>query len=98
MQYFSKHHPTDNFHTAANVTMGSNITVPISPYTHLCAYLQPAYLEAFNIDSDRVRTALCAASNLTLIPPAPSNTSALNDTLLDTSWPATASTASRTPA
>lgn len=64
--------------------MGSNITVPISPYTHLCAYLQPAYLEAFNIDSDRVRTALCAASNLTLIPPAPSNTSALNDTLLDT--------------
>lgn len=63
--------------------MGSNITVPISPYTHLCAYLQPAYLEAFNIDSSRVRTALCAASNLTLIPPAPTNTSALNSTLLD---------------
>ncbi|GAB7324380.1 hypothetical protein MBLNU13_g08323t2 [Cladosporium sp. NU13] len=67
-----------------NVTMGSNITVPINPYTHLCAYLQPDYLEAFNIDSVRVRTALCAASNLTLVPPAPSNTSALNDTLLDT--------------
>lgn len=64
--------------------MGSNITVSISPYTHLCASLQPAYLEAFNIDSTRVRTALCAASNLTLIPPAATNTSTLNDTILDT--------------
>jgi hypothetical protein len=64
--------------------MGSNITVPVTPYTHLCAYMQPAYLEAFNIDSLRVRTALCAASNLTLTPPAPTNTSELNDTLNDT--------------
>jgi len=70
--------------STANVTMGSNITVPIKPYTHLCAYLQPAYLEAFNIDALRVRTALCAASNLTLIPSAPTNTSALNTTILDT--------------
>lgn len=67
----------------ANVTLGSNITVTIKPYTHLCAYLQPAYLEAFNIDPVRVRTALCAASNLPLIPSPPANTSALNDTLLD---------------
>jgi hypothetical protein len=64
--------------------MGANITVPITPYTHLCAYMQPAYLEAFNIDSLRVRTAFCAASNLTLIPPAPTNTSALSDTLFYT--------------
>lgn len=63
--------------------MGSNTTDTIKPYTHLCAYLQPAYLEAFNIDSVRIRKALCAAANLPLIPPPPTNTSALNDTLLD---------------
>lgn len=68
--------------------MSPNITVATNPYTHLCAYLQPSYLEDLNIDSDRVRSALCTASNLTQTPPPPANTSALNDTIISdqTKW------------
>jgi hypothetical protein len=66
----------------------ANISLsPTTPYTHLCASLQPSYLEALDLDSKRIRSALCSAAfaNLTTTPPPAINTTALlNDTILTT--------------
>jgi hypothetical protein len=54
----------------ANAT-DATIAYSPHPFAHLCAVLQPAYLEAFDLDSVRIRSAFCSAANVTTLPPAP---------------------------
>jgi hypothetical protein len=63
--------------TPANATNASIAYSP-HPFAHLCAVLQPAYLEAFDLDSARIRSAFCSAANVLSLPPTPVATTSLS--------------------
>jgi hypothetical protein len=67
--------------TPANAT---NVSIAYSPhpFAHLCAVLQPAYLEAFDLDSVRIRSAFCSASNVLSLPPTPATTTSISPDVL----------------
>lgn len=65
----------------ANST-NTSIAASSHPFAHLCAVLQPSYLEAFDLDSARIRSTFCAAANLTSLPPTPVAKSAISHDVL----------------